>query len=99
MHNAIDKLSRINRSLALLTKLENQEFETNEDVKFCRIAKDALLVYDDWILLKNIGVETKLESNIVLRIHTTLAEMLVTTLLSNAIRHNMDGGRMIVEMP
>jgi signal transduction histidine kinase len=98
MHNAIDKLSRINRSLALLTKLENQEFETNEDVKFCRIAKDALLVYDDWICLKSIVVSTKLDSNISLRIHATLAEMLVTNLLSNAIRHNVEGGQMMVEL-
>ena len=98
MHNAIDKLSRINRSLALLTKLENQEFETNEDVKFCRIAKDALLVYEDWILLKNIDVNTKLDNNISLRIHSTLAEMLMTNLLSNAIRHNLEGGQMKVEL-
>ena len=98
MHNAIDKLSRINRSLALLTKLDNQEFETDEDVKFCRIAKDALAVYDDWISLKNIEVTTHLDNNIALRIHKTLAEMLVSNLLSNAIRHNMEEGQMEVEL-
>lgn len=98
MQNAIDKLSRINRSLTLLTKLENQEFETSEDVKFCRIAKDVLAAYDDWITLKSIQVTSRLDKNIPLKIHPTLAEMLITNLLSNAIRHNIEGGEMVVEL-
>jgi two-component system sensor histidine kinase QseC len=98
MQNAIDKLSRINRSLTLLTKLENQEFETSEDVKFCRIAKDVLAAYDDWITLKSIQVTSKLDKNIPLKIHPTLAEMLITNLLSNAIRHNVEGGEMMIEL-
>jgi len=98
MQNAIDKLSRINRSLTLLTKLENQEFDTTEKVKFCRIAKDVLAAYDDWITLKNITVTSSFDSNITLHIHTTLAEMLVTNLLSNAIRHNRESGSMSIEL-
>lgn len=98
MQNAIDKLSRINRSLALLTKLENQEFETSEEIKFCRITKDVLAAYDDWISLKNIKVQTRLDRNIQLQIHPTLAEMLVTNLLSNAIRHNVEAGVLTIEL-
>lgn len=96
MQNAIDKLSRINRSLALLTRLENHEFETSEEIRFCRVAKDVLAAYEDWICLKNIKVTTSLDKNILLKIHPTLAEMLVTNLLSNAIRHNVESGEVEV---
>jgi two-component system sensor histidine kinase QseC len=98
MQNAIDKLSRINRSLTLLTKLENKEFETTEQVKFCRITEDALAAYEDWIVMKEIAVNTRIDKSVSLKIHHTLAEMLVTNLLSNAIRHNTEGGSMTVEL-
>lgn len=90
--HAIDKLSKINRSLTLLTKLDNQEYTTSEDVRICRITKDVLAAYEDWITLRNIQVSTELGKNIPLRIHPALAEMLLNNLLSNAIRHNVDQG-------
>jgi two-component system sensor histidine kinase QseC len=96
--NAIDKLSKINRSLALLTKLENQEYTTSEDIKICRITKDVLAAYEDWICLRNIQVTTDLAKNIPLRIHPALAEMLLNNLLSNAIRHNVEHGTIAVTL-
>lgn len=92
MQNAIEKLSSINRSLVLLSKLRNQEF-TQEDIKFCRVTKDVLNMYEDWISLKELEVTTKLDSNVVLRIHRSLAEILLANLISNAIRHNIVGGK------
>lgn len=96
--NAIDKLSKINRSLALLTKLDNQEYTTSEDIKICRITKDVLAAYEDWICLRNIQVTTDLAKNIPLRIHPALAEMLLNNLLSNAIRHNVEHGTIAVTL-
>lgn len=98
MQNAIEKLSRINRSLILLTKLENQEFEASENVQFCRITRELLGGYADRIALKNLTLHTTLEKNVSLTIHPTLAEILVTNLLGNAIRHNLDGGYINVEL-
>ncbi len=96
--NAIDKLSKINRSLALLTKLDNQEYTTSEDIKICRITKDVLAAYEDWITVRNIQVTTSLAKNVPLRIHPALAEMLLNNLLSNAIRHNVDHGSVAITL-
>lgn len=96
--HAIDKLSRINRSLALLTKLDNQEYTTSEDIKICRITKDVLAAYEDWITLRNIRVTTELAKNVPLRIHPALAEMLLNNLLSNAIRHNVEHGSIAITL-
>ena len=49
MQNAIDKLYRINRSLTLLTRLENQEFEVKENMKFCKLTRDILAEYAERI--------------------------------------------------
>lgn len=93
MQNAIEKLSHINRSLILLTKLENQEFKVSESIKFCRVVKDVIATYEDWITMREIKLNSDLDKNIPLNIHPALAEMLISNLLSNAIRHNRDGGQ------
>jgi len=96
MQNAIEKLSHINRSLILLTKLENQEFKATESLKFCRVTKDVIATYEDWIAMREINLSTSLDKTIPLTIHPALAEMLISNLLSNAIRHNHDGGQINV---
>lgn len=98
MQNAIEKLSHINRSLLLLTKLENQEFKTNESIKFCRVTKDVIAMYEDWLTLKEITLTHSLDKNIPLIIHPTLAEILISNLMSNAIRHNHEKGLIRVEL-
>ncbi|MEC5145131.1 HAMP domain-containing sensor histidine kinase [Chitinophaga sp. 212800010-3] len=96
MQNAIEKLSHINRSLILLTKLENQEFKATESIKFCRVTKDVIATYEDWIAMREIKLSTNLDKNIPLSIHPALAEMLISNLMSNAIRHNHEGGQIRV---
>ncbi|RXK60580.1 HAMP domain-containing histidine kinase [Lacibacter luteus] len=97
MQNAIEKLSRINRSLTLLTKLENHEFVPS-DIKFCRIVKDQLALYEDRLSLKQITIQQQLDKNIHTHMHPALAEILVGNLLSNAIRHNIEGGAIVVTL-
>jgi signal transduction histidine kinase len=98
MQNAIEKLSHINRSLILLTKLENQEYKAFESLKFCRVTKDVIAIYDDWLTMKEIKLTTSLDKNVPLIIHPSLAEMLLSNLMSNAIRHNHEGGMIKVEL-
>jgi signal transduction histidine kinase len=97
MQRAIEKLSRINRSLTLLTKLENHEFVPS-DIKFCKIVKDQLLQYEDRIALKQITTLQQLDKNVLTHMHPALADILVSNLLSNAIRHNIEGGAIVVTL-
>ncbi|HEY0299167.1 MAG TPA: ATP-binding protein [Arachidicoccus sp.] len=97
MQNAIEKLSSINRSLVLLSKLENQEF-AQEQIKFCSMTRNVLNMYEDWISLRGICVTTKLDSNIMVNMHPSLAEILLANLISNAIRHNVVGGKLEIQL-
>jgi two-component system sensor histidine kinase QseC len=98
MQNAVEKLAKINRSLLLLTKLDNYEFEVSESIKFCKIAKESLRSFENWIQVKNIRVSQNIDSGISLQIHPSLAEIMVNNLLSNAIRYNVDGGQLDVTL-
>lgn len=92
MQNAIDKLARINRSLTLLTRLDNHEFSTDEDLRFCRVAREAIASFNERMALKNLQVQTQLDKSVFIKIHPALAEILVNNLLTNAIRHNIENG-------
>lgn len=92
MQSSIEKLVKINRSLLLLTKLNNAEYHTNELVKLCRIAKDMVRDLEPQLEMKGISLRNHIGSNIQQQIHPVLAEILLNNLLSNAIRYNTDGG-------
>ncbi|WP_291913863.1 HAMP domain-containing sensor histidine kinase [Chitinophaga sp. CB10] len=98
MQSAIERLSHINRSLVLLTKLENHEYATSENIKFCAITKRVMATYEDWVKMKDITISSQLDKNIVLNIHPALAEILLNNLFSNAIRYNVEGGKIRVEL-
>jgi two-component system sensor histidine kinase QseC len=98
MHNAIEKLSRINRSLILLTKMENQEFAVRDSLNICTVTREVLENFADRITLREITVRSNIDKGVALRIHPALAEMLVNNLLSNAVRHNVDGGAINIHL-
>jgi two-component system OmpR family sensor kinase len=98
MQNALERLSRIHSSLTLLTKLENHEYETKAPICFSDLTKETLSSFDELIQMKSLDLQTHIEENIYLPIHTALADLLLTNLVSNAIRHNIPQGMIRVDL-
>ncbi|MES2063049.1 MAG: HAMP domain-containing sensor histidine kinase [Bacteroidota bacterium] len=92
MQHAIEKMARINHSLLLLTKLENQEYEATEHISFAGHIKSILGFYEDRIQMKALTLTTHIGDDISLKIHPALADLLFDNLLGNAIRHNVKNG-------
>ena len=88
MQNALERLSRIHSSLTLLTKLENQEYEAKEPVNFSRLLREALESFQELMQMKALHLTADIEDNIYIPLHAALADLLLTNLISNAIRHN-----------
>lgn len=88
MQNALERLSRIHSSLTLLTKLENYEYEAKDPVNFSALTREALDTFGELIQMKSLTLRTSIADNVRLPLHAALADLLLTNLLSNAIRHN-----------
>lgn len=88
MQNALERLSRIHSSLTLLTKLENKEYETREPVCISNLLREALNSFDELIQMKSLVLEAHIEKGVNISLHVALADLLITNLISNAIRHN-----------
>jgi len=95
---AANRLGRLNQALLLLTKIENRQFLAgNEPVNLVPIINGKLRDLEDLIEKQEISIRTDLEP-IGPVIHPALAEILVNNLLTNAIRHNVVKGRIIVTL-
>ncbi len=92
------RLSRLNQTLLLLTKIENRQFEERVYIEFSGLLKKHLENYEDILKEKEIRVEFHQEGEFVYNIHPVLADILVTNLLNNSIYHNIPKGMIILEV-
>jgi signal transduction histidine kinase len=97
-HEAIERLSRINQSLTLLTKLENQEYEPHEPVNLSMQVHKTIFSLAELMEMKSITLETDIEENVFVRLHPALTDILLMNLFSNAIRHNHEQGVIKVKL-
>lgn len=96
--NSIEKLSKINHSLTLLNKLENQEFTAIESINFSQHVHTILNDLSELIEMKSIALKKEIAENVRVLIHPSLADILIMNLLSNAIRHNVHGGEILISL-
>ena len=91
LYESVARLTRLNRSMLLLVKIENHLVKDDADVDLKVIIETLLIQLQELYADKNITIEHKLESKC-LHISKSLVEVLLNNLLINAIRHNYDGG-------
>lgn len=90
--DAVAKLSRLNKSLLLLTKIENRQFDVVENVSLNEVIDDSLRFFEDQIGSKNIAVTKDITTQVNLRINPDLCSIFINNILQNAIRHNLQDG-------
>ena len=90
--NASKRMSRLNKSLILLTRIENNQFLEKEEISIREIIQKLLLQYDFQIRQKSIQCQFPDPGDILLNANRTVSEILLGNLLSNAIRHNREDG-------
>jgi signal transduction histidine kinase len=98
VYNASNKLSSLNKALLLLSKIENNQFKEVEVVSFKTVIEKTLHHFEDLIALKNIQVEKKYLNDVTHSMNPVLADILITNLLQNAIRHNVKNGTIAIEL-
>lgn len=98
LERSIKKLSRLSESLALLTKIENHEFQNNETVNLSDLIKDSLDAFEEFIALNSLSVETEIQEDVKINMHPVLADILWTNLFQNAVRHNVENGEIKITL-
>ncbi len=86
------RLSRLNKSLLLLSKIENHQFTDNETIDLNVLAKNIMNEFQDQIDFKNIRVDIEEHAICQINLNKDLAQVLLLNLIKNAVVHNVNGG-------
>ncbi len=98
INQTANRLRKLNQTLLLLAKIENNQFESNIEINFSEILKNKIKLYEDLIAMKCLEMTIKIEENIAVKIHPILADVIISNLLSNAIKHCPEAGKINIDL-
>lgn len=98
VNDSARKLSRMNQTLLLLSKINNGQFIANEKIDFGEIIDNRLELFSDLIEIKKIKIRKAFTGRMQFAIHPALAESLISNLLTNAIRHTAENSDIAIQM-
>ncbi len=98
LDDSVKKLSRLNKSLLLLSKIENKQYLPDVNVSLNKIVQQSFLFFADYFEMKEITLEQKISIEVTLHVNVDLCEILVNNLLQNALRHSTKNGKIIIEL-
>ncbi|HMQ62435.1 MAG TPA: HAMP domain-containing sensor histidine kinase [Flavilitoribacter sp.] len=97
IYDAANRLSRLNQSLLLLTKIENRQFGDTEPVSVAEVIREQLDLLAELTESRDLRIATELTGNLTVSANRSLVEILVKNLLENAFRYSRSGSRIIVK--
>ncbi|RBL93318.1 sensor histidine kinase [Chitinophaga flava] len=95
---ALMKVTRINKNLLLLARIENHQFLQKENICLSELLEDCIAPLFDLFAHKSLQIEQHIQSGINIEGNKVLVEILLNNLLLNAARYVNPGGKIIVHL-
>jgi signal transduction histidine kinase len=96
VRRTLGHMSRLNRNLLLLSRIDNGQVGTPEDVDAGELAARLIADYSEIYESKGIQVDLRHSGRLVLRMNETLASILIGNLIKNAFVHTPPAGHIEV---
>lgn len=94
----IERLVRLNRSLLLLTKIENKQFLDEQIVSLNEIVRQNVSDLEEIAEFKNVKITVAETAGLTAQMDVSLAGIVISNLLRNAVFHNIYNGIVTVEI-
>lgn len=98
LHRSLQHLIRLNRTLLLLTKIENGQFPEVADVDLGRMLSESMQMYDEMYSYKEVTSSFSITGDLTVSMNEQMASVLVGNLVKNAYVHSPHGGGIKVEV-
>lgn len=98
LHRSLQHLIRLNRTLLLLTKIENGQFPEVADVDLGRMLSESMQMYDEMYSYKEVTSSFSSTGDLTVSMNEQMASVLVGNLVKNAYVHSPHGGGIKVEV-
>lgn len=96
LEKVVQKMSRLNKNLLLLSKIDNNQFTDIETIDIAQTAKSLIQNLKTVAAVEGISFRTSIQP-LLIRANSTLIEVMLTNLFQNAVRHTTKNGTVIVE--
>lgn len=94
----LERLTRLNRSLLLLSKIDNRQFDESEPVDMNAVIHKLCEDLEELAEYRNIRLLTEESGTCTYTMNRTLAEVLFTNLIKNALTHTEPGGEIRIHI-
>lgn len=98
IYRTLENLTRMNRSLLLLCKIENGQFIHTQTICLNALLDTYLSDYEEVYAYRGIDLSVNVEGNFYVEMNDSLASILITNLLKNAFVHNVDKGDIMIRI-
>ena len=99
LYKASSRLVRMNKNLLLMAKMDNRQFPDTQALNVSALLDELLPFLQEQAVAASIMLETQfINKSLTLQANKILLESLFTNLLTNAVRHNLPGGKILVRL-
>jgi signal transduction histidine kinase len=98
LNESVSRLNRLNKNLLLLSKIENEIYSSIEPICINEIIEKHLVFFTEQAFSKGISLKTELSKRLIIQSNQTLAEILISNLFMNAIKHNIKNGQVWIKL-
>lgn len=97
-HQTLEHITKLNKSLLLLSKIDNGQFTETVALELNEFLKQYMDDYKEVYAYRDIQTEIVEDGIFRVQMNESLATILITNLLKNAFVHNIDGGHIRIEI-
>ena len=90
LETTAQRMSRLNKNLLLLSKIDNEQFLDTEEIDLSMLIQNQLSVLKPVAQVQSMKINTSIDP-LLIKANRTLIEVLFSNIFQNAIRHNLKG--------
>ncbi|WP_106794858.1 cell wall metabolism sensor histidine kinase WalK [Aquimarina sp. Aq78] len=98
VYESTGRLSKLKDNLSLLSKIDNNQFIDTTKLIVAEYLKKKIGKVKELLDIKSIEVTYDFKGNPVIEINETMAYVLFNNLISNAIKHNIESGKLVMTL-
>lgn len=92
LYDVSSRMTRLNKNLLLLAKIENQQYQTLQEFDFSELLNKQIYILRSLAEENDIKFSINIKNSITINANITLTESLINNLIVNAINHNIPDG-------
>jgi signal transduction histidine kinase len=98
LNQSLTKLSKLNKALLLLSRIENDQFVERQKIAVSGCLREALGYFEEKIRAKGLQVNQFFEAGVYISANKIIFEILINNLIKNSIYHNQEHGSIDIHL-